>query len=411
MAFDVSSGVNDPQAAQQDEAEQLVARGNTLLLHETKAADAAGLYSEALELAPNLLGAHLGMAEANFALGQFEYTRAAAEYVQHLAPDTTAAAIAQALLLCLDRRYHQALEVLDQAARTDPGRPYVHALRGYVLRCLRNDYDAALAEAKAARLAGGVDLRALFPRVERAAPLALAPFTDAAPASTPNGNGGTTGGLAPRLEPVQPRQWQRPQAVRRTSIRARLLASNYPVATYAIIATCVVVFLLQLAFPAITGWGEQDNALILQGQWWRLITVMFLHASITHIFFNMLSLFFIGPFVERIYGTGRFLALYFGTGLIASLAFLIAVPPNSMFDQAVGASGAIAGIFGVLGAFFFAFRSRLGPAGNGMLQQWFFWLGLNVVFNIADPGLAWQAHLGGLISGLVLGYVFAPRGR
>jgi membrane associated rhomboid family serine protease len=404
MAFDVTSGVNDPQTARQDEAEQLVARGNELLLHEKKAADAAGLYSEALELAPNLLGAHLGMAEANFALGQFAYTRAAAEYVQRLAPDTTDAAIAHALLLCLDRRYHQALEVLDQAARNDPGRPYLHALRGYVYRCLHNDYDAALAEAKAARLAGGVDLRALFPRIDRAAPIAPAPFADA-PAPMPNG------GTAPRLEPVQPRQWQQPPAVRRTAIRARMFTSNYPVATYAIIATCVVVFLLQLAFPAVTAWGEQDNQLILQGQWWRLITVMFLHANIIHIFVNMLSLFFIGPFVERVYGTGRFLLLYFGTGLIASLAFLFSVPAIPPNDVAVGASGAIAGIFGVLGAFFFAYRSRLGPAGNGMLQQWFFWLGLNVILNITDPGLAWQAHLGGLISGIVLGFVFAPRLR
>ncbi len=402
MMNDITSGTDNVQSERQAEAEQLAAKGKELLLHDTKAAEAAGTFSQALQLAPNLLAAHLGMAEANFALGQNEIARMAAEYVQRLAPGSNAAQIAQALLLCLDHKYGQAIEVADQLTRSDPGNPYVHALRGYILRCLRNDYDAALAEAKAARLAGAVDLRAIFPRIERAAPVAPLPFEGANMTPQPDS------GMAPRLEPVQPSQWQPSPAMRRNVVRTRLIASNYPVATYTIIGICVAVFLLQQVNPGITDAGAQVNFLVEQGQWYRLFTVMFLHENITHIFFNMLSLFFIGPFVERIYGTGRYLVLYFGTGLIASLAFLLFAGPNA---AAVGASGAIAGIFGALGAFFFAYRNQLGQAANSMLQQWLFWLGLNVVLNVVNTDLAWQAHLGGLLAGLVLGYIFAPKLR
>jgi rhomboid protease GluP len=399
LAAEQSTPAVDPQQAREEEAKQLAERGNDLLFRQTKAAEAAGTFSQALQLAPNLLAAHLGMAEANFALGQFPVTRMAAEYVLRLAPGTTDAAIAQGLLFCLDRRYSQALETLDQAIRLDPGRAYLHALRGYVFRCLHNDYDAALAEAKASRLAGSVDLRSLFPRVEAAVPVAPAPF-----AGEPTGN-------APRPDPAyQPRPQIAPQDVaRRRATQVRFVMRGYPVATYSIIAVCFVVFLLQQANPSITTLGEQDNILIMQGQWWRLFTVMFLHESWLHILTNMLSLYFIGPFVERIYGTGRYLILYFGTGLIASLTYLF-LGPSSI--PAVGASGAIAGIFGVLGAFFFAYRSQLGAVANSMLTQWAFWLGLNVLLNISDAsGLAWQAHLGGLVSGLILGFFLAPKPR
>ena len=391
---------SDAQTQREREAAQLATRGNELLLRQTRAAEAAGTFSQALQLAPNLLAAHLGMAEANFALGQFEIARMAAEYVVRLAPSTTDGAIAQALILCMDHTYPQALEVLDAAARTDPGRPYVHALRGYVLRCLRNDYDAALAEAKASRLASSVDLRSLFPRIELAAPIAPPAFAGA----TPNGT-------APRLEPVPQTVFaSRPptNGVQRRATQAQFALRSYPIATYAIIGACVLVYLLQQVNPNVEIAGAQDNLLIAQGQWWRLFTVMFLHESPIHIFTNMLSLYFIGPLVERLYGTGKYLLLYFGTGLIASLTFYFMVPGG----LAVGASGAIAGIFGVMGAFFFANRTQLGPIANSMLQQWAFWLGLNVLFNIYDSsGIAWQAHLGGLLAGLVLGFVLAPKPR
>ena len=394
MLNDVTSERDETQSDNQAQAAALAAKGNEILLHGTRAAEAAGTFSQALQLDPTLLAAHLGMAEANFALGQNEVTRMAAEYVQRLAPGTVDAAIAQALLLCLTQDYPQAQTILDEAAQREPGRAYLHALRGYVLRCLGNDYDAALAEAKAARLASSVDLRSLFPRVQRYA-------SDVAT----NGDG-----AAPRLDPVRPPQPQmspRTYAERRTT-QLRFATRGYPLATYGIIAACVLVYLLQLSSGNVTAAFEQNNTAIAHGEWWRLLSVMFLHdpTDFFHLFTNMLSLFFIGPFVERVYGTGRFLVLYFATGLVASLTFFFAVPGG----QAVGASGAIAGIFGVLGAFFFAYRQQLGRVGNAMIQQWLFWLGLNVVINFfAASSLAWQAHLGGLVAGLILGFVLVPK--
>ncbi len=395
MINDLTNETSVAPADRQREAEALVAKGHAALLHGKHAAEAAGTFAQALQIAPDLRDAHLGMAEANFALGQFEVTRAAAAYVQRLAPGTVDAAIAEALTLCLDANYPQAQAVLDDAARRDPGNAYLHALRGYVLRCLGNDYDASLAEAKASRLASSVDLRSIFPQVRR--------YAAAAPVGAE--------GDAPRLEPTYstpPQPMSPGTAMRRRAVQFNFATRGYPIATYAIIGVCVVMFALQSTNDAVTLALFQDNNAVAGGEWYRLFTAMFLHEprNFIHIFSNMLSLYFIGPFVERVYGTGRYLLLYLGTGLIASLTFFALVPGG----VALGASGAIAGIFGVLGAFFFAYRNRLGPAGNAMVQQWIFWLGLNVVFNVlASTSLAWQAHLGGLVAGLILGFVFLPR--
>jgi len=385
---------NETGAAPADgQAKALTAKGNDLLLHGRHAAEAAGTFSQALQLAPDLLDAHLGMAEANFALGQFEVTREAAAYVRRLAPGTTDAAIAEALALCLDGNYPQAQIVLEDAARRDPGRAYLHALRGYVLRCLGNDYDASLAEAKASRLASSADLRSLFPQVQRYA----APATMAAD------------GAAPRMEPVRPAAPPMTPGnyVRRRTLQVSFATRGQPIVTYSIMAVCAAVFLLQIGNGGVTDALQQTNVDVANGQWWRLFTSMFVHYGYLHIFSNMLSLYFIGPFVERIYGTGRYLLLYFGTGLIASLTFY-AIGPT--FNPAGGASGAIAGIFGVLGAFFFANRNQMGPAGSAMIRQWVVLLAINVAINVAySSSLGWQAHLGGLVSGLILGFLLLPR--
>jgi membrane associated rhomboid family serine protease len=383
-------------ADNQAKAEALTTRGNELLLRHTRAADAAGTFSQALQLAPQLVSAHLGMAEANFALGQTQIARTATDYVQRLAPGAPEGELARALQLAIDRQFDSALDLLDQITRENPGLAYAHALRGYVLRSLRRDYDAALAEAKAARLASAVDMRPLFPRIEPVTPQYAAPF-DGAPA----GNG-----AAPRLDEVQRRPPQ--DAMRRQAIRINFATRGQPVVTYCIIAVCSLVFLGQLGDPNITAQFEQYNYLVTHGEPWRLVTTMFLHANILHIFTNMLSLYFLGPLIERIYGAWRYLLIYFGSGLVASVAFLLATGPNG---AAVGASGAIAGVFGAVGAFFFAYRSQLGPVANSILQQWLFWLTLNIIFNVSDSQLAWQAHLGGLVAGIVLGLLLAPQGR
>src|SRR5262249_10778347 len=147
----------------------LVGRGNELLL-KGQAAEAAPDFARAVQLDASMAGAHLGVAQANLALGAYGIVSLACRQVLELAPGTADASVAQAILYLLDRRYDTALVELDRADSLDAGRPYIHAMRGYCLRRLGNSYDAQLAESKAARLSGSRELGKLFPPVEPAPP-------------------------------------------------------------------------------------------------------------------------------------------------------------------------------------------------------------------------------------------------
>ncbi len=403
---DFIEATGNVQTQDADKAQKLVEQGNQLLMRQLKPADAAGNYAQALQLAPNLVGAHLGMAKANLALGAIPIARSAAEYVIHLAAGTDDSDLAQAILLSIDRRFPEALDQVEKVTRADPGNAYAHALRGYILRCLGNDYDARLAEAKASRLASTADLRPLFPPIVPAAPMiAPQPFPQQA---------------SPYPVPPQPapNQWASPQRTpaQRQMMRVSFALRNTPVVTYSLIGINVLIFVLEL----VTAGGAnisnsnfvnsafQDNGAIAQGEWWRIFTAMFLHASILHVGMNMLSLYFIGTIVERLYGIGRYLTIYFISGIAGGLLFFALVPHG----QALGASGAIAGVFGAMGAFFFVNRERLGPVANSILGQWAFWLVLNVALNLYDTsGIAWQAHLGGIVMGIILGIILIPHGN
>ena len=406
MMNDAIETTGNAPTTHDDEAAKLVTKGNQLLLRAAKPADAAGSFSQALQLAPKLVSAHLGMAEANLALGTDAIARSAATYVKQLAPGTIDADLAQAILFTMDRHFPEALDQVEQVTRAEPGQAYAHALRGYILRSLGNDYDARLAEAKASRLASAPDLRGLFPH---AVPVAATTLT---PSFTPAGaNGMPSPSAAPRADTPQ---WSPPSPARRRAVQTSFALRGMPIATYSIIAICLIVFGIQMltsiggdptSSPLAINGAEFGPAL-QQGQWYRILTAMFLHESILHILFNMFSLWSIGSIVERLYGAPRFLLIYFVSGIAGGL-LLYAIAPN---EAAVGASGAIFGIFGAFGAFFFVFRNRLGPVANSMLQQWGFFLVLNVVFSL-QPGIAWQDHLGGIVMGIILGIVLLPQRR
>ncbi|MFE0176880.1 rhomboid family intramembrane serine protease [Streptomyces sp. NPDC059002] len=142
---------------------------------------------------------------------------------------------------------------------------------------------------------------------------------------------------------------------------------------------------------------------VAEGQWYRLVTAMFLHSSYMHIAFNMLSLWWIGGPLEAALGRARYLALYGASGLAGSaLTYLIAEPNQ----PSLGASGAIFGLFGATAVLMRRLNYDMRPV-----------IAL-VVINLAitfAPGLsiAWQAHIGGLVGGVVVGYamVHAPRER
>jgi rhomboid protease GluP len=154
----------------------------------------------------------------------------------------------------------------------------------------------------------------------------------------------------------------------------------------------------------LTRLGAKDTILIADGQYWRLFTSMFLHIGLAHLLFNGYALVIIGIELERLYGPGRFLAVYVLSGLLGSLASYAFVP-----GLAAGASGAIFGLIGALAAFFLLHRERLGRWGRTRLANIVFLIAINLFFGFTQPGIDNLAHLGGLVSGLGLGWALAPR--
>ncbi|OIJ69506.1 rhomboid family intramembrane serine protease [Streptomyces mangrovisoli] len=139
---------------------------------------------------------------------------------------------------------------------------------------------------------------------------------------------------------------------------------------------------------------------IAQGQDYRLLTAMFLHASVIHILFNMLSLWWIGGPLEAALGRTRYLTLYMVSGLAGSaLSYLLAAPNQ----PSLGASGAIYGLFGATAVLMRRLNYDLRPVLALLV--------INLIFTFRASGIAWQAHVGGLIAGVACGYamVHAPR--
>ncbi len=165
---------------------------------------------------------------------------------------------------------------------------------------------------------------------------------------------------------------------------------------------------LAVGFFALTGFGQsgdlifetlaQWNLAVAAGEWWRIFTPILLHASITHILFNMWALWVLGPQIERGVGTWPFVSLFLASaGVGGAFAFYLGDP----LDVAVGASGAIFGLFGVWLSW--ALHRRNTMQGRAMLRQIGFLLLINAAIPFLVPNIAWQAHLGGLIAGFAIG--------
>lgn len=147
--------------------------------------------------------------------------------------------------------------------------------------------------------------------------------------------------------------------------------------------------------------GTDWRAGVTDGAWWQMVTSMFTHVSLWHIALNMLALFILGPALERIMGRVRFLMVYFGGGLGASVMVFWLSNPDS---GTLGASGAL---YGVLGALIVTFRkARLDT--QWLMQN----LALGVFITIVGwRYISWQGHLGGLLGGMVVAAIiaYAPR--
>jgi membrane associated rhomboid family serine protease len=191
------------------------------------------------------------------------------------------------------------------------------------------------------------------------------------------------------------RRWSRPRAV--------AISDSRPLVTYGIIGVTALVYLLQL----IPGSPVQQllafNSLYVAPAWgvapfepWRLFTVLVVHSGFFHVGLNMLAVLMIGRSLEPLLGRWRFLVLYLLSGLGGSVGVALIAPGLWV----VGASGAV---FGLLGALLVIGR-HIGANITGILIV----LGINLVIGFV-PGfqVAWQAHLGGLVVGAVIGLIYA----
>ena len=216
--------------------------------------------------------------------------------------------------------------------------------------------------------------------------------------------------MRPAFAPPAPAQ-PRPVALRLPQQRAVavwvLLGLNIMMFVVSMVLTFVFGdrTLLQPAPEVLQLLGWKENGLIFEGQYWRLVTAMFLHGSVIHILFNGYALYALGPEAERIYGTTRFLVVYFLGGLAGSIAsYALSASPS------VGASGAIFALFGALSAFYYVGRHVLGNLARSQLQGMAALLFINLLIGFSAGGtIDNYAHIGGLVGGALVGWLLTPR--
>jgi rhomboid protease GluP len=172
------------------------------------------------------------------------------------------------------------------------------------------------------------------------------------------------------------------------------------------------VFVLELALGGSTDpgvlvrLGAMVPVLVAQGEFWRLVTAMFLHVGILHLAFNSFALYLFGSLVEGSIGSARFIAIYVISGLCAGAASFTFSAPGTV---AAGASGAV---FGLLGAWLaFNLRRRSLSLAQANIQGALMLIGINLALGFLLPGIDNVAHLGGLAAGVVAGIAAEGIGR
>ena len=152
----------------------------------------------------------------------------------------------------------------------------------------------------------------------------------------------------------------------------------------------------------------EPYAVVVQGEYWRLLTALFLHGGFAHLGFNLFALYVLGPPLERSIGTVRFVVCYLISGLasgagVMGLTLIGLVRPA----QLVGASGCIMGVVGALAGFLM--RHRHTPHARQRLANIVMIVAIQIVFDLSTPQISMSAHLCGLIAGFLLGLILAPR--
>jgi rhomboid protease GluP len=175
-----------------------------------------------------------------------------------------------------------------------------------------------------------------------------------------------------------------------------------------IIAVNILVFIIMvfaglgfISFDAqdLYAWGANYRPAVISGQWWRLLTNIFLHGGLMHLIFNMYGLLFVSIFLEPILGRAKFIIAYFLCGLSASIASIWWHPAT----LSVGASGAIFGLYGVLTALLTTNKADANSK-KGLLINNAIFIGINLIIGFTG-GIDNAAHIGGLLTGFMIGYI------
>lgn len=180
------------------------------------------------------------------------------------------------------------------------------------------------------------------------------------------------------------------------------------IVTYALIGINIFMFIISAVLSkgfmdidtnVLVNLGAKYNPAIVEGQWFRLFSCMFLHGGLVHIAANMYSLYSIGPLVEHLYGKIKYISLYIASGIVSSLFSFWFSPYVS-----IGASGAIFGLLGVLFIFSMRERKRVGKSFFINIASTVL---INLYIGLSLPGIDNFAHLGGLLSGIMLGAILS----
>ncbi|WP_373542244.1 rhomboid family intramembrane serine protease [Chamaesiphon sp.] len=191
--------------------------------------------------------------------------------------------------------------------------------------------------------------------------------------------------------------------------------------TNLLIVLNVLIFCAELAWQSKAGngdfslisWGGLAAPLVLAGEWWRIVTANFIHLGILHLGMNMLGLFYLGKFVEHRLGSVRYLLAYLLAG-IGSMAFITYFDTRwaNQLQVTVGASGAIMGMLGAMGAIHLrGWRQTKVAAAGRQFQTVLFSVGFQLIFDLTNGRTSISGHFSGLTIGFVVGLILLQFGR
>ena len=178
--------------------------------------------------------------------------------------------------------------------------------------------------------------------------------------------------------------------------------------TYSLMAVSILLFLIstisdELADKLFIAGALHGYSVVIKGEIYRLVTSTFIHSGGMHIVMNMLSLYIVGKMVEKLFSKSAYLSIYFISAFFGAFTSIF----MHLDGVAVGASGAIFGLFGALAGFVFVHKDRLGGQFKAFMKDFGMILVINLVIGFVIPSIDVSAHVGGLVAGIVGGFIIA----